>query len=305
VNVTVIRESGDQDISVTTGSTIVFDNSNWNIYQPVVLSAETDDDTDNGTAQIKISSTTPDIEERLVTAVELEMDIYTTSLTIEGSEATLDSNRAYWYGVVPITITTDPNLLCAGNIQGTGTLLFQDSYSYLTYTGDGGIAQCYFQEYGQIDVSVEGSRDCSNPPQYLITAHLSKNTTERTFCSDGGYWTQENIGGWKSYAVALDSQNVYTETYADEENYYRVQLLSPPRLTKSYETVRTGRISKRCDKILRTMMVQMTLKVIKYDEYLRSFYLRFKEKNVSWKATIAEARKMFEIIYDTLKNEFV
>ena len=219
VNVTVLHESGDPDISVTSGSLIIFNDSNWDIYQPVVLSARMDEDTDNGTAQIKISTNIPGIEDRLVTAVEVELDIYNTSLAIEGSELTVFP-RAYWYGVVPITITTDPNNPCAGIIQGAGTLVYYDSYSY-------GI--CYFQEYGPIVVSVEGNQDCANPAVYTVTARLSKNTTERTLCSDGSYWTKDNIGEWLSYAVYLESENNYTETYYDVSYHYRVQLFSPPR----------------------------------------------------------------------------
>lgn len=233
VNVTVLHESGDPDISVTSGSLIIFNDSNWDIYQPVVLSAKTDEDTDNGTAQIKISTNMPDIENRLVTAVEVELDILYTSLAIEGSEDT-GLDMAYWYGVVPITITTDPNNPCAGNIQGAGTLAYLDSYSYLTWGADGEGAQCYFQEDGPIAVSVEGYQDCANPPVYVVGAILSRNTTERTLCSDGRYSTKDNIGEWKSYAVYLESENNYTETYYDVVGHYflghyRVQLLSPPR----------------------------------------------------------------------------
>ena len=52
-------------------------------------------------------------------------------------------------------------------------------------------------------------------------------------------------------------------------------------------------------------MVQVALIAIRYNEYLRSFYLRLKEKKGSGKAIIATARKMLEIIYDTLKNDWV
>ena len=78
-----------------------------------------------------------------------------------------------------------------------------------------------------------------------------------------------------------------------------------PRVYESNETVRHGRITKRGDKILRTTLVQVTLIAIKYNEYLRSFYLRLREKKGSGKAIIATARKMLEIIYDTLKNDWV
>ena len=49
----------------------------------------------------------------------------------------------------------------------------------------------------------------------------------------------------------------------------------------------------------------MTLIAIRYNGYLRSFYNRLKTKKGSGKAIIATARKMPEIIYDTLMNEWV
>jgi hypothetical protein len=59
------------------------------------------------------------------------------------------------------------------------------------------------------------------------------------------------------------------------------------------------------NKILRTTLVQVSLIAIKYNEYLRSFYLKLKNKKGSGKAIIATARKMLEIIYRTLKNGWV
>jgi transposase len=78
-----------------------------------------------------------------------------------------------------------------------------------------------------------------------------------------------------------------------------------PRVYESNETVRHGRITKRGDKIFRTTLVQVTLIAIRYNGYLRSFYNRLKTKKGSGKAIIATARKMLEIIYDTLMNEWV
>jgi len=78
-----------------------------------------------------------------------------------------------------------------------------------------------------------------------------------------------------------------------------------PRVYESNKTVRYGRITKRGDKIFRTTLVQVALIAIKYNGYLRSFYDRLKTKKGSGKAIIATARKMLEIIYDTLVNEWV
>jgi transposase len=63
-----------------------------------------------------------------------------------------------------------------------------------------------------------------------------------------------------------------------------------------------GHITRMGNKILRTTLVKAALIAIKYNEYLRSFYLKLKNKKGSGKAIIAVARKMLEIIYRTLKN---
>ena len=51
--------------------------------------------------------------------------------------------------------------------------------------------------------------------------------------------------------------------------------------------------------------MQVALIAIKYNGYLRAFYERIKERKGSGKAIIATARKMLEIIYETLKNDWI
>lgn len=78
-----------------------------------------------------------------------------------------------------------------------------------------------------------------------------------------------------------------------------------PSVRDTDKTIRHGHITKRGDKILRTTIVQVTLIAIKYNEYLRKFYLRLKKAKGSGKAIIATARKMVDIIYRTLKYNLV
>lgn len=78
-----------------------------------------------------------------------------------------------------------------------------------------------------------------------------------------------------------------------------------PRIYASGDTVRYGRITKMGNKIGRTTVVQSTLVAIRYNEYLRNFYLRLKAKKGSGKAIIATARKYLSIIYKTLKYNLV
>lgn len=78
-----------------------------------------------------------------------------------------------------------------------------------------------------------------------------------------------------------------------------------PRVSVSNETVQYGRITKMGNKAARTALVQSTLIAIRYNPYLRSFYMKLKAKKGSGKAIIATARKLLTIIYRTLKYDWV
>ncbi len=69
---TVARFSGDESITVSAGDTLTFTSSNWNTYQQVTLAAADDDDSENGTATIRISA--EGISPLNVTAVEADDD---------------------------------------------------------------------------------------------------------------------------------------------------------------------------------------------------------------------------------------
>ena len=56
VDVSVVKESGDDDITVVSGGTLVFDSSNYSLPQTVTLTAAEDEDYINGTAIIRISA---------------------------------------------------------------------------------------------------------------------------------------------------------------------------------------------------------------------------------------------------------
>ncbi len=78
-----------------------------------------------------------------------------------------------------------------------------------------------------------------------------------------------------------------------------------PRVQVSNETSHYGRITKMGNKFARTALVQSTLIAIRYNPYLRAFYMKLKAKKGSGKAIIATARKLLTIIYRTLKNDWV
>jgi len=68
---------------------------------------------------------------------------------------------------------------------------------------------------------------------------------------------------------------------------------------------RHGHITKYGNKIARTTLVQVTLIAIKYSDYLKQFYNRLKAAKGAGKAIIATARKMLDIIYNTLTNGWI
>lgn len=78
-----------------------------------------------------------------------------------------------------------------------------------------------------------------------------------------------------------------------------------PRVYVSNETINHGRITKMGNKLARTALVQSALVAIRYNPYLRDFYMKLKVKKGGGKAIIATARKLLTIIYRTLKNNWV
>jgi len=78
-----------------------------------------------------------------------------------------------------------------------------------------------------------------------------------------------------------------------------------PRVSNSNETERSGRITKRGSKLARTALVQCALVAKKYSPYLNAFHARVRQRKGGGKANIALARKLLEIIYRALKNEWV
>ncbi len=81
INVTVSAHAGDSDIVVQTGSTLVFDSTNYSQPQPVTLFANEDMDNVNNTAYILISR--PGLVSAGVIAVEVENEPYADVLLVD------------------------------------------------------------------------------------------------------------------------------------------------------------------------------------------------------------------------------
>jgi transposase len=78
-----------------------------------------------------------------------------------------------------------------------------------------------------------------------------------------------------------------------------------PRVQESNDKHHYGHITKRGSKLGRTTLVQCTLSAIRYSPILSQFYHRLQTKKGSGKAIIATAKKMLNIIYLTLKKNWV
>lgn len=78
-----------------------------------------------------------------------------------------------------------------------------------------------------------------------------------------------------------------------------------PRVSNTNETERSGRITKRGNKLARTALVQCGLIAKRFSPYLAAFHERIKRKKGGGKANIALARKLLGIVYRTLRNDWV
>jgi len=78
-----------------------------------------------------------------------------------------------------------------------------------------------------------------------------------------------------------------------------------PRVRNSNDTNRSGRITKRGNKLGRTTLVQCALIAKRYSPYLSNYYERIKVRRGAGKAIIALARKFLNVIYNTLKYNWV
>ena len=106
------------------------------------------------------------------------------------------------------------------------------------------------------------------------------------------------------------SATILLNTIGDVKNFSDDKKLAAylgivPRVHVSNETSQYGRITKMGSKVARTALVQSTLIAIRYNSYLRKFYMRLKAKKGSGKAIIATAKKLLTIIYRTLKYDWV
>jgi len=118
----------------------------------------------------------------------------------------------------------------------------------------------------------------------------------------------ENITSIKG--IAPKSGTILLSVIDDIHNFENEKKLAAyfgivPRVEQSNEKHHSGHITKRGSKLGRTTLVQCTLSAIRYSPILYAFYHRLQVKKGSGKAIIATAKKMLDLIYIVLKNDWV
>ena len=213
VFVTVRRDSGDNDIRVTSSSVLTFGTGNWNTYQQVDLRAEEDNDVDEGVATL--TCTAAGWQTATVLATEDENDasltiavtptagartttptpgthVYENGMVVSATAAAAVGYRfSYWGGTVPEGWTRS----FGGNGHDRATWLTRDSVGNIYVTG-------YFQGTVDFDPSFVGTdvRSSNGNSDIFVT---------KLFSSGLYAWTRTIGGSSNDYprCVAIDSNS--------------------------------------------------------------------------------------------------
>ncbi len=110
VTASVAWASGDTDLSVTGGSTLTFDSSNWNIFQTVTINAAEDADRVNSSATIRVSAA--GLANKDVVAIEIDND---PTLTLLWRHAGTGVN--YAWPIAGSTLLTQIPLLAVSDLN--------------------------------------------------------------------------------------------------------------------------------------------------------------------------------------------
>ncbi len=176
ITLTVARASGDSDITISNGTSLVFATNTWSIPQTVTLAAAQDDDADNGTATIEITG--PGIIPASVTATENDDEVGVTatpsSLTVtEGGTASFD-----------LTLTRSPAsavTVTVARASGDTDLRVNGATSFVFNSENWNVAQSVTLAADEDDDQTAGSAvfACSAPG--AIAAQVSVTEVENDF----------------------------------------------------------------------------------------------------------------------------
>ena len=175
VTVTVARVSGDEDVTVQSGSSLEFGPANWNLYQTVTLAAGDDDDALDGDASIRCSADGWGSRELSVRETDDDVQSIVTdrdALSVpEGGSATLAVKlSAEPPGSVTVSVSRtdgDPDLEIESKVSLVFSTSTWDAYQTVTITAaqdddavDGtATIHCAADGWGSRDVTVTEDDD--------------------------------------------------------------------------------------------------------------------------------------------------
>ncbi|MEO5802635.1 MAG: Calx-beta domain-containing protein, partial [Verrucomicrobiota bacterium] len=153
VSVNIARTSGDTNLNLVTSATLIFNPTNWNFYQTVLVSATEDDDAVNGEAILTISSS--GLLDRILTVVEVEND--TQSILVSTNVVVVPEGGSNSFTV---HLSAEPtNTISVLTSRSSGdTDLNVDSGATLTFTpANWNISQTVFLSASEDDDADHGS----------------------------------------------------------------------------------------------------------------------------------------------------
>jgi mannose/cellobiose epimerase-like protein (N-acyl-D-glucosamine 2-epimerase family) len=146
VTVIVARNSGDSDITVASGASLVFTSANWNSPQAVTLAAAQDADSTNGSASILVSSS--GLTSKTVTATEVDDDVVApVTLRATADAYVRDGTYATTNFGGDATISVKKNASVGYS---------RESYLRFSLSGITGVGSAKLRLYGNISETVAG-----------------------------------------------------------------------------------------------------------------------------------------------------
>ncbi len=226
VTVTTGRFSGDTDISVWSGATLSFTDSDWDTYKTVTLAAAEDADITDGEAAIQITAS--GLDSKLITAAEEDTDLLT--LVTDTASVTVPEGETAAFGVrlsappgraVTVTVTrfsgdTDISVRSGAELSFTDSAW--DTYKSVTLTAaadadtEEGKAVIQISASGLDSASVTATEQ--EPPVNIAAPGLipREDTADTTPTLE---WNP--VPGATNYRIQISSQSSFATTLAETE----------------------------------------------------------------------------------------
>ena len=126
VSITTARTSGSTNLNVTSGATLTFTPANWNVFQPVSLSAAEDADTGNETATFTVANGST-LQSVTATGVDNDVEaLRIVAVELTGGDViirfTTSANRSYRVERTD-GLGGNPWIAVGGTVTGTGAVV--------------------------------------------------------------------------------------------------------------------------------------------------------------------------------------